>query len=139
MSADEALAMMTDSQLSTHQYEIIRQKINKTVPHLLPSYHKIKEAKTKCYPDSKTVSESSAECGLQSLLNHSVKRICLAQKDVLNSIDDFKTGLKEISLIIKWGCDGAQQKSYKQKFSSGDHFDENLFSVSMVPIQMFFF
>lgn len=72
---------------------------------------------------------------MRSLVNHSVERLCLAQKDALSSVD----GLKEISLVIKWGCDGAQQKSFKQKFSVGDSSDENLFCISIVPIQMFFF
>lgn len=44
MSADEALSMMVDVDLSTHQYQIIRQRINKFVKNLLPSYDRIKEA-----------------------------------------------------------------------------------------------
>ncbi|KAH9632217.1 hypothetical protein HF086_008894 [Spodoptera exigua] len=136
VSADEALSMMVDADLSTHQYKIIRQRINKLVKNLLPSYDRIKEAKKKCYPSNKTVTELTATCDLQSLVDHSIERLCLSQKEVLGSMEDLHSGVKELSLLIKWGCDGAQQKSYKQKICSENKFDENLFSISMVPIQL---
>lgn len=41
-------------------------------------------------------------------------------------------------IIIKWGCDGSEQNRYKQKFSEEHFTDESLFSISMVPIQIYY-
>lgn len=134
----EALCMIQDADLSRNQYEIVRQKINKYVTNLLPTYDKIKLKKNECYPLVKTVTETVAACDVQSLVDHTIKRLIEAQKEVFNSIEELKGEIKELSLLIKWGCDGAQQKNYKQKFTTSNESDENLFSTCMVPIQMSF-
>ncbi len=40
-------------------------------------------------------------------------------------------------IIIKWGCDGSEQNWYKKKFSEEHFTDESLFSICMVPIQVY--
>lgn len=139
LSPDEALSLMVDANLSKHQYDVIRQKVNAKCKNLFPSYTNVQKAKKKCYPAETEITEMHAKSSLQSLVNHTVERLCLAQKEVLLGIDELKTDENRLNILIKWGCDGAQQKQYKQKFSSEEgHTDESLFSISMVPIQMNF-
>ena len=50
LSADEALAMMIDASLSTHQYNVIREPANQVVSYIYPAYNAIKQAKKKILP-----------------------------------------------------------------------------------------
>lgn len=54
---------------------------------LLPSYEKIILAKSKSYPDGIKINESMAEVELQSLLDHTAKRILQFQKEIINNIE----------------------------------------------------
>lgn len=75
---------------------------------------------------------------LQSLVNHTARRIVETQKDIFI----LNRGLlsNELTLMYKWGCDGSSGHStYKQGFNTeGDqpHTDFSLFSVCIVPLQM---
>lgn len=130
---DQALALMIDSNLSTHQYEGIRKYTKEINRDMFPPYYKVKAAKKLCYPSEINVTETHAEVELQSLMDHTVKRLCKAQEEVLQTITD----LTNLEIIVKWGCDGAEQNRYKQKFSEENSSDESMFSISMVPIQMY--
>ncbi|KAJ8895969.1 hypothetical protein PR048_001310 [Dryococelus australis] len=68
--------------------------------------------------------EKSIEISLKSLIDHTVKRLCDVQQ-VFESLYLLET--KALTIIIKWGCDGAEHSKYKQKFT--DHF--------YVPLQMY--
>lgn len=133
LSEDQALALMVDANLSTHQYNVIRQQTNKIHHNIYPAYHKIKAAKQLCYPSDINITETFAEIKLQSLMDHTINRLCKVQEEVLKSIKDLKT----LNIIVKWGCDGAEQNRYKQKFTGETCSDESLFSISMVPIQIY--
>lgn len=109
--------------LSTYQYNFIRQQTNKCCHNLYPSYHKLKEAKQRCYPSQVNITETYAEVNLQSLIDHTIEKICLYQEDVFKSLSKIPS---EMVFITKWGCDGSQQHRYKQKFNDG-HSDENIF------------
>lgn len=134
LSVDEALALMIDANLSTHQYNVTRGQVNKISPKLFPSYYAIKEAKKNCYPTNINVTETSAEIPLQSLIDHTILRLCAAQEEVFEVVEE---SITEFNFIVKWGCDGAQQTRYKQKFAAEGQTDENLFSISMVPVQVY--
>lgn len=41
-----------------------------------------------------------------------------------------------MKLTIKWRCDVAMQHTYKQKFIKKDSSDDNMFSISVVPLQL---
>ena len=43
LSSDQALAMMIDANLSTHQYNVIREQSNQIVPNMYPAYNAIKQ------------------------------------------------------------------------------------------------
>ncbi|EZA54504.1 hypothetical protein X777_05483 [Ooceraea biroi] len=130
---DQALAVIVDANLSTHQYNVIRQ-VKNINSKLYPPYYKVKEAKQLCYPSGITVTEISAEVKLQSLIDHTVVRICKVQ-EVLNILHLSENS--DINIIIKWGCDGAEQSRYRQKFCEEHHTDESLFSISVVPLQIY--
>ncbi|KAJ8896833.1 hypothetical protein PR048_002179 [Dryococelus australis] len=57
-----------------------------------------------------------AEIKLQSLMDHTVIRLC------------------KQSVLVKLDCDGVEQNKYKQTFSEENCSEEILFSISMVPI-----
>ena len=133
-SPEIALALMIDTHLSTHQYRNIREYCMDTGNKIYPSYNTVYSAKLACYPKDISVTESCAEIKLQSLIDHTVSRLCIAEKNALN---DHIENLYDVNIIIKWGCDGSQQNRYKQSFSSGNCSDENLFAISLVPIQMY--
>mgnify|MGYP007063902090 CR=1 FL=1 len=45
LSADQALAMMIDASLSTHQYNVIREQANQIISNMHPAYNAIKQVK----------------------------------------------------------------------------------------------
>jgi len=75
---------MTDTNLSRDDYDKIRQKCLEKNAEIFPSYKKIQDAK-ECYPpkESVTITDSVAKVSLQSLLDHTARRICQSSQDVL--------------------------------------------------------
>lgn len=138
LTSDQALAMMVDAQLSTHQYNVIRNQVKSlnTRKRLYPPYYKVREAKRKCYPSDIDINETYAEIKLQSLIDHTIIRLYEAQKDVFATCP-FSLENQNLKLVVKWGCDGADQHRYRQKFNQQGASDENMFSISMVPIQLY--
>lgn len=103
--------MIVDANLSTHQYNLVREKARIVDSQMYPSYYKVQAATRLCHPDDIRVSETYAEVKLQSLMDHTVTRLCKAQEEVIKAVNNLKT----INIIVKWGCDGAEQNYYKQK------------------------
>ncbi|KAF2888234.1 hypothetical protein ILUMI_17939 [Ignelater luminosus] len=83
---DRGLAIMVDANLSTCQYNVIRQQVMDINPKLHPAYHLVKKAKMARYPKGITMTEVGAETELQSLVNHTVRRLCVVQEDVLRTL-----------------------------------------------------
>lgn len=104
VSPEEVLALMIDANLSKHQYDVIRQKGNKCVKNMYPA---VKDAKNKCYFSVIEIAENRVDISMQPLVDHTIQRVCLSQ-EVLVAPD-----MQDIQLLIKWGCDGAQQHRYK--------------------------
>jgi hypothetical protein len=102
----------------------------------LPSYYKIKAAKTRTYPleSAMCITETSAIVTLQALLDHTASRLLEVQGDVIQSLDESITN--NITLHIKWGHDGSSAAEYKQKFSESDSSDANILCTSIIPIRM---
>lgn len=133
LTSREALSMFIEADLSTRQYNIIRGYI----PNMLPCYDKIQEAKKECYPqqDSITVTETSAEIKLQALMDHTASRLLTDLEELLSSLNENERS--SLVLLSKWGCDGAQQAQFKQKFISDSNLsDGNLFQSSFVPLRL---
>lgn len=125
--------MIIDANLSTHQYNIIREQGNSIVRNMYPSYHTVKQTREQCYPTDISGTETVVDIKLQSLIDHTIQRLCITQKDGFETFQN----AEDLTFLMKWGCDGAQQSRYKQKFSSEDESDASLFSFSLVPIQLY--
>jgi len=104
-SANEIISLIMEASLTKHQYMLIREFVNSKIStELFCSYDNVVKEKNKCYPKNITVSEAHAEVELQSLLDHTTKRIIELQDNVIhNVVADPVCNLK---LIGKWGFDG---------------------------------
>lgn len=134
MSEEQALALIVDANLSTRQYQRIREQAKSLRCLIYPSYNKVKEAKVLCYPPGIIITETSAEIPLQTLIDHTLFRFCQIEEisDKLHLCEENAYGF-----IVKWGCDGSEQNQYKQRFTQQNSTDESLFSLSMVPMEFF--
>lgn len=132
---EEALRLFIDGKYTKASYNAMRTGAKIRNADIYPSYHRILEAKEKCYPSNGIkVSDVIAEVPLQDLVDHTACRILKLQKEV---IEEFN--YTELTLIYKWGCDGSSGHStYKQNFSSNDSrkTDEYLFAICLVPLQL---
>ncbi|GBM25927.1 hypothetical protein AVEN_94369-1 [Araneus ventricosus] len=72
---EQALVLMVDNGLFTRQHQRIREHAENLNCKLYTSYHKVKEAKQLCCPRSISVTETSTEITLQTLVDHTVLRI----------------------------------------------------------------
>ena len=135
MSGDEALVDFVHLKLTKQQYKDLRQSLRSKNFRAYPSYEIVVEAKKQCYPYDIAVSDTLAEVSLQSLLDHTCKRILLTQTEVFNSIDS--SVIRNIQMICKWGCDGSSgQSEYKQGFENETSSDAQIFLTSLVPLQI---
>lgn len=137
-SPEEALALFVDGRFTKHSYNLMRFGAKNHNANIYPTYDIIVKAKKDCYPsiDTVTVTEISAEVTLQGIVNHTVTRLALFQRDVLiQYVKDLEDGL---TMIFKWGCDGSSgHSSYKQKFAEGTsttQADSSLFAICLVPL-----
>lgn len=135
VSPDEALSLIVETKFTTSQYKRIRENgISHNSP-IYPSYDKILDAKKNCYPKDITITETRAEVKLQSLLNHTCRRMLLVQKDFIKELPSDTCG--KLNLIVKWGFDGSSgQSEYKQRFSDENSSDANILLTSIVPLQL---
>ena len=98
--------------MTKKQYEIIHAA-NKNI---YPCYSLIKKAKEECYTleESITVTETCSEIKLQNLLHHTSRQLCCYLNEVVETLNEKERN--NLGLISKWGCDGSQQQTFKQKF-----------------------
>lgn len=135
LTEDKALSVITGARLTKFQYNIIRSNALEENCSLYPNYESVIKAKKRCYPDNLKITENLAEVPLQDLINHTIKRLCIALSDVLTSLDENK--LNNLWLISKWGCDGTSgQAEYKQLFEDSNVSDASIFVSSLVPVQI---
>lgn len=136
-SPDEALGLFLSLKLTKWQYNTLRKSVNEKDNNIFPSYYQVQHAKMECYPskDAIKVTETSGKIKLQALLDITTRRI------MLPLIIDSK--YKELTLISKWGFDGASnQANYKQTIQTDDdtsesQFDDSsIFMGSLVPIRL---
>lgn len=130
----EALSMFVEAGLSRKQYDIVRN-FNKTS---YPCYTLLQKAKNDCYPvqESYRITATCAEVNVQDVLNHTASRLLLSLAEVVQHLNDEKRST--LILMHKWGCDGSQQTTFKQKFENNFDSDANIFQRSFVPLQLSF-
>lgn len=139
MTAEEALSVLIEGNYSKHQYQVARSGCKIVNSKAYPPYNDVREAKKACYPPrlSMTFTEKCGAVNLQSLLNHTVKRIIQFRESVILNME--ANILSNLTLICKWGCDGTSgQNVYKQKFYDSDKIftESNIFFTSLVPLQL---
>lgn len=135
LSPEEALLFLIENNLTKQQYINIREMSKSRNCDIYPHYQKIRECKLQCRPDGLSVTESSAQIPLQSLVNHTAKRILSYQEEVLMQIDE----LNDVTLVLSYGFDGSTgQSSFKQIFSSNtpESLDNSLFVTSIIPLKL---
>lgn len=136
---DEALALIVENKSTKNEYLNMRHGAIERGVDLYPSYHKILDAKTRCYPGNEyiTVTDSIAEVKLQALLDHTATRIVKVSESVTGMLSIEQ--LDKLTLLSKWGFDGSSGHSqYKQKPNSSESMfsDSNLFVTSFVPLEL---
>ncbi|KAJ8703988.1 hypothetical protein PYW07_013282 [Mythimna separata] len=128
---DHALSLYTSLKLSKWKYLCLRKALLDCEVPVLPSYHKLLEAKKRCYPHDLEITERGARLKLQALLDLTVQKILQITG---TQIDSSTEGLK---LISKWGFDGASsQSTYKQRSQDVDFSDSSVFMSSLVPLNL---
>ncbi|GBO26068.1 hypothetical protein AVEN_193521-1 [Araneus ventricosus] len=73
---EQALVLMVDNGLFTRQYQRILEHTENLNCKLYPPYHQVKEAKQLSCRHSISVTETSAEITSQTLVDHTISRIC---------------------------------------------------------------
>lgn len=134
-SETETIALIEDIKLTKYQYETIWSQIKQRNADILVPYKHLSFAKKQCYPAEAafSITETGVKIKLQALLDHTASRILQVQNVVPVNFE--KEQSMSLTLITKWGCDGASdQQQYKQKFADDCISDESIFMVSLVPI-----
>ncbi|EFN90174.1 hypothetical protein EAI_16900, partial [Harpegnathos saltator] len=103
-NADNALVLFLEADLTRHQYQLLRNGAKNLQHDIYPSYNQLLKAKKRCYPHDIQITESVAEVSLQSLLDHTVRRLLLVQEEIIYRI--LKKYRTSLILLLKWGCDG---------------------------------
>lgn len=130
---EKALALLLDASLSKHQYQVLRNAAKSIGCDIFPDYHKVLEAKRQCYPTDIDVTESYACVGLQSLLDHTTRRLF----EVMSEDDLTKISVNS-KFLHKWGCDGSSgHAEYKQSFIEENVSDSYMFLTSLVPLRLY--
>lgn len=136
-SNDEIVALIADLGLSKFQYNLLREHTISKNSKIFPSYYQILNAKKYCYPepDSMTVTLISASVKLQSLLDHTARRIL-----EMKSVEELHH-LHNCNLVLmsKWGCDGSSGQSQYKQILPGEQegiSDSHLFIASLVPLRL---
>lgn len=126
-----ALFMYVEAGLTQAQYEVVRD----SNPGYYPCYSILNKLKKECYPEIHRITETCAEVRVQSLMDHTIKRLLLhLGEEVLKQLTIAEK--KSLVLISKWGCDGSQQTQHKMKFENETDSDGNIFQSSVVPLQL---
>lgn len=134
-TSNEALAFYVDLKCTRQKYELLHTQAKTRNSDLYPPYYKIAEAKNECYPKGIEISEVGVRIPLQSILNHTVKRLV----ETFDASMFENVGRKGLEMLTKWGMDGASgQSSYKQIFKDddGNCSDQSVFMISMMPLQI---
>lgn len=135
-TGEEALALLVENKFTKQQYINIRKGSKDRNSDIYPSYHIIRGKKIECYPpkDDFTITETLAEIKLQSLLDHTVRRLI---QSLENEVIQTLTENESMQLIWKWGCDGSSgQGMYHQQFEREDAQDSSIFIVCAMPLQL---
>lgn len=127
--SNTVLAMYMDLDLTKSKYNTLRFYNEKLLGDKnYPSYPKILSAKTQCYPENIHVTDNGASVELQSLLDHTVRRL-------ISSLDSKVLGALQNKLLVlhsKWGMDGASSQQVLKQNKAKDINKEALSSKIII-------
>ena len=159
-TAEKALALLVDMDLSKGKYNMMRYSAKNQQCSIYPEYRHVAKAKASCLPtaSSITVREDSARVQVQGLLDHTASRLLELQKEVVQhlvlrsshvtrpdeltstpnasptSASSLNSSTVSLTLLSKWGMDGSTGHSiYKQ---GGSFADDKMFAVTLVPLRL---
>ena len=139
LSNEEALSLKVNCDLSDQQWQMIRNAAKSNTADIFPSLKELRSKKAECLPKDLVVTETTAKCSLQSMVDHTVSRILDMNMEELKREDsDELSGV----FYFKSGFDGASSQSvYNQKFEEIDQetaiqHEETLFQTSISPLQL---
>ena len=72
---DGALSLIISNNLTKRQYEVLCSDAKSRNYNIYPSYYRILQAKNAAYPPDIKITEQICEISLQTLLNHTSKRL----------------------------------------------------------------
>ena len=75
MLPEDALALKIQCDLSDDQYQLLRNASLKQNANTFQSLHSIFAVKSACYPEVTEITETSAKCSLQSMVDHTLSRV----------------------------------------------------------------
>lgn len=141
---EEALAYILNNSLSKSVYIDTRLESISSGADIWPCYNIVREVKSQCRPlkEDILIQESKAEVSLQSLLNHTVRRIVKMQSEVIiQYMKNVNVTDTEAVFMCSWGFDGSSGYSaYKQSYASISENvhsnDENLFVTALIPLRL---
>ncbi|KYN14569.1 hypothetical protein ALC57_13231 [Trachymyrmex cornetzi] len=96
-SNEEIVAFAEDTDLTKHQYTILRKQALAKNVIIYPSYRQLVNAREACIPSDIHVSDVCAKVNLQSLVDHTISRILITENlpvDTLNNSDKFRLLVK---------------------------------------------
>lgn len=133
VSKEKVLAIFAVLNSTKAEYQAVRKMLTDEGKNVFPFHYQIQRAKSVCYPPKEKIhiSDSSASVELQAILDLTVGRILKTCQDI-----NFEE-LGKLTLICKWGFDGASGQSlYNQSFEHDKATtDSNIFISSLVPLK----
>lgn len=132
-TAEEAVNLIVSNNITKSTYLNMRKGALVRNHNLYPSYHVVLNEKKAAYPPDVQITETKCDISLQSLLDHTCRRLleAVCPTYLINNEDTF------LKLICKCGFDGSSGHSmFKQKWSEPNVGDENMFLTSIVPLRI---
>lgn len=124
-TAEQALVFLFDNSLSKNVYTNMRLESKACGADIWPPYNELRALKAECRPSKEVVSikENEAEVPVQSLLDHTSKRLVKLQKEViLEAMQRMNCTVMDVVLLCSSGLDGSTGHStYKQSYRSVQH------------------
>lgn len=131
LSKPQAIASIIDSNMSANAYIKLNRVLFKNGAKLFPLYKQLRPEFAASLPLNMSITETKCETTVQSLLDITSNRLCLAQ-----NLDSSKS--LQLTLISKWGLDGSGGHSlYKQLFATTLASDSNVLAAQLVPLRLY--
>lgn len=119
----EALALIVDTIMTKEDYIKVQRGAKAKGANIYPAYNQILQIKLTCYPLNIYVSEIEARILVQSLLDHTIKRLFEVQQEVISL--HLPADVFVIDVYYKWGLDGSGGHSIsKQHFADNPKYSD---------------